>query len=231
MDADTLRQAVEQSRYASVGLGFLAGLLFSVNPVAIAAIPVSLAYVSRAREKPMALRFGAMFIFGLIATHVVLGVLAGLGGRWVEQLLGRYWGLLLGPVLIIMGMAWPGWIKLPLPAPSFKARRATSLWGAFALGVPFSVAICPICTPVIIALLGVIAAIGSPILGAIVLLSFAIGRAIPIAVGAWAIGWLEGFKRFEGYQKVFDVVGGVVLILAGLYMLNAYLFLIPQLAA
>lgn len=231
MDADTLRQAVEQSRYASVGLGFLAGLLFSVNPVAIAAIPVSLAYVTRAREKPTALRFGAMFIFGLITTHVVLGVLAGFGGRWVEQLLGRYWGLLLGPILIAMGLVWPGWIKLPLPAPSFQARRATGLWGAFALGVPFSVAICPICTPVIIALLGVIAAIGSPILGATVLLSFALGRAIPIAVGVWAIGWLEGFKRFKGYQQVFDVVGGVVLILAGLYMLNAYLFLVPQLAA
>ncbi len=45
MDADALRLAVEQSRFAAVGVAFLAGLLFSVNPVAIAAIPVSLAYV------------------------------------------------------------------------------------------------------------------------------------------------------------------------------------------
>lgn len=231
MDADTLRQAVEQSRYAAVGVGFLAGFFFSLNPVAIAAIPVSLAYVTRARERPTALRFGSMFILGLIVTHVVLGVAAGLGGQWVERIIGRYWGLVLGPLLIIMGLLWPGWIKLPLPAASFRAKRVTGSWGAFALGVPFSVAICPACTPALIALLGVVAAIGSPILGATILLAFAVGRAIPIGFGAGAMGWLETLKPLARYQKAFDVVGGVLLILAGLYMLNAYYFIVPELAA
>ena len=147
MDANALTLAVQQSQYAAVGVAFLAGLLFSVNPVAIAAIPVSLAYVTRARERPTALRFGAMFILGLIFTHVVLGVVAGFGGVFVKQLLGRYWGVVLGPVLILMGLLWPGWIKIPLPAASFRAKRATGVWGAFALGIPFSVAICPFCTP------------------------------------------------------------------------------------
>ncbi len=231
MDAETLRQAVEQSRYAAVGVGFLAGLFFSLNPVAIAAIPVSLAYVTRARERPTALRFGSMFILGLIVTHVVLGVAAGLGGQWVERVIGRYWGLVLGPLLILMGLLWPGWIKLPLPAASFRARRVTGSWGAFALGVPFSVAICPVCTPALIALLGVVAAIGSPILGATILLAFAVGRAIPIGLGAGTMGLLETLKPLARYQKAFDVVGGVLLILAGLYMLNAYYFFVPELAA
>lgn len=230
MDPDLLRQAVEQSRHASVGLGFLAGLFFSVNPVAMAAIPVSLAYVTRARERPTALRFGSMFILGLVATHVVLGVGAGLGGQWVGQLLGRYWGLILGPLLIAMGLLWPGWIRLPLPAASFRAKRVTGAWGAFALGVPFSVAICPVCTPALVALLGVVAAIGSPALGATILLAFAIGRAVPIALGAWGMAWLETVKPLARYQRSFDVVGGVLLVLTGLYMLNAYFFFVPALA-
>lgn len=231
MDAETLRQAVEQSRYAAVGVGFVAGLFFSINPVAIAAIPVSLAYVTRARERPTALRFGSMFILGLIATHVLLGLVAGLAGQSVERLIGRYWGLLLGPLLIVMGLLWPGWIKLRLPALSLRARRASGAWGAFALGVPFSVAICPTCTPALVALLGVVAGIGSPILGAIILLAFALGRAIPIGLGAWSMGWLETLKPLAGYQKAFDVIGAGLLILAGLYMLNAYFFFIPELAA
>lgn len=230
MDADSLRQAVEQAGYAAVGLGFLAGFFFSINPVAIAAIPVSLAYVTRAREKSTALRFGIMFILGLIVTHVVLGAIAGFGGRWVEQLLGRYWGLLLGPVLIIMGLLWPGWIKLPLPAPSFRAKRVTGMWGAFALGVPFSVAICPICTPALIALLGAVASIGSPLLGVTILLAFALGRAIPIGLGAWAADWFESLKPLARYQRAFDVTGGIVLVLTGLYLLNAYFFVVPELA-
>lgn len=230
MDANALTLAVQQSQYAAVGVAFLAGLLFSVNPVAIAAIPVSLAYVTRARERPTALRFGAMFILGLIFTHVVLGVVAGLGGVFVKQLLGRYWGVVLGPVLILMGLLWPGWIKIPLPAASFRAKRATGVWGAFALGIPFSVAICPFCTPALLALLGVVAALSAPVLGAVILLAFALGRAVPIALGAWGMGWLETLKPLAPFQRAFDIIGGILLVLAGLYMLNAYFFFIPALA-
>jgi cytochrome c-type biogenesis protein len=231
VDADTLRQAVDQSRYAAIGVGFVAGLFFSINPVAIAAIPVSLAYVTRARERPTALRFGSMFILGLVITHVLLGFVAGLGGQSVERLIGRYWGLVLGPLLIAMGLLWPGWIRLRLPSVPFRARRVTGSWGAFALGVPFSVAICPACTPALVALLGVVAAIGSPLLGAVILLAFALGRAVPIALGAWGMGWLETLKPLAAYQKAFDIIGGTLLILAGLYMLNAYFFFVPELAA
>lgn len=230
MDAETLRQAVEHSRYAAAGIGFLAGLLFSINPVAIAAIPVSLAYVTRARERPTALRFGSMFILGLVATHVLLGLIAGLGGRSVQELVGRYWGVVLGPLLILMGLLWPGWIKLRLPALSFRGRRPSGAWGAFALGVPFSVAVCPACTPALVALLGVVAAIGSPLLGVIILLAFALGRAVPIGLGAWGMGWLETLKPLARYQRAFDVMGGILLVLAGLYMLNAYYFFVPELA-
>lgn len=48
--------------------------------------------------------------------------------------------------------------------------------GAIALGVPFSVAICPFCTPALIVLLGVAASIGSPLFGTTLLLAFALGR-------------------------------------------------------
>ena len=230
MDAEALGLAVKNAGYAAAGIGFLTGLFFSVNPVAIAAIPVSLAYVTRARDRKQATSFGAMFILGLILTHVLLGFIAGLGGRWVSELLGRYWGLVLGPVLILLGLVWPGWIRLPLPAASFRAKRATGMWGAFALGIPFSVAICPFCTPALVVLLGGVASFGSPLLGVVLLLAFALGRSIPIAIGAWAIGWLENLRPLAKYGRAFEVFGGVALIGAGLYMLNAYFIVIPALA-
>lgn len=230
MDPDALAQAVQHAGIAAAGIGFLAGLFFSVNPVAIAAIPVSLAYVTRARAKREAFGFGLMFILGLIATHVLLGVVAGFGGRWVEGLLGRYWGAVLGPLLIFLGLLWPGWIRLPLPAASFRAKRVSGMWGAFGLGIPFSVAVCPFCTPALIVLLGTVAGIGSPLLGAILLLAFALGRSIPIAIGAWAVGWLENIKPLAKYERVFEILGGIALIIAGLYMLNAYFFVVPELA-
>jgi len=42
--------------------------------------------------------------------------------------MGREWGLLLGPLLILLGLLWPGWIKIRLPWLSMRARQVTGLW-------------------------------------------------------------------------------------------------------
>ncbi|KVW91337.1 cytochrome c biogenesis CcdA family protein [Thiobacillus denitrificans] len=231
MDFETLKSTLEQASLASLGVGFMAGFIFSFNPVALAAIPVSLAYVTKAHETRKAVLFGSMFIAGMIVTHVFMGLAAGFGSQWVQKLLGREWGLVLGPLLILLGLMWPGWIRLPLPAIRFRAKRAGSGWGAFLLGIPFSVAVCPFCTPALVILLGVATGIGSPLFGATLLLAFALGRAVPIMLGAWAVGWLESLRPLQHWQKAFEIIGALLLILSGLYMLNAYFFFIPDLAA
>jgi cytochrome c-type biogenesis protein len=231
VDLTALQHAVEHAGIAATGVGFFAGLLFSVNPVAIAAIPVSLAYVVKARERREAIVFGALFIAGMILTHVVLGVVAGVGGQWVESLHGRGWGLFLGPLLILLGLVWPGWLRLPLPSLGFRAKRPSGASGAFLLGIPFSIAICPVCTPALLVLLGVAASLGSPLTGGVLLLAFALGRAIPVALGAIAIGWLKSLRRLSKFVHAFEVLGGLALIVSGVYMLNAYFFWIPSLAA
>lgn len=230
MEPEALQQAVAHAGLAAIGVGFLAGLLFSFNPVAMASIPVSLAYVTKAREKNQAILFGTMFIVGMLLVHAALGFVAGLGGGWVAGLLGREWGLALGPFLIVLGLMWAGWLRLPLPAFALKARRPSAVWSAFVLGAIFSIAICPICTPALVVLLGATVGLGSPWLGALLLLAFAIGRAVPVAIGAVSIGWLENLRGLDGYRRVFETAGGVILVLSGLYMLNAYFFWLPALA-
>lgn len=231
MDPDTLRHTVEHAGYFALGVGFVAGLVFSFNPVALASIPVALAYVTKARNAQQSAAFGVAFTAAMILAQVLLGFIAGLGGSWVANLVGRQWGLLLGPVLIILGLMWPGWVRLPVPsllAPRIK--RPTTIWGAFALGIVFSVAVCPVCTPALVILLGAAAGIASPLFGAVLLLAFSLGRAIPIALGAWAVGWLENLNFLTKYQKGFEIAGAVTLIASGLYMLNAYYFWIRSLA-
>jgi len=231
MDAETLRQAVSQAGFSALWVGLVTGFVFSFNPVALAAIPVSLAYVTKSRTPREATLFGGLFVLGMILTHAALGLVAGLSGGWVQHLLGRVWGLVLGPLLIVLGLIWPGWLRLPLPTLPLRAKPVTGAWGAFVLGVPFSVAICPFCTPALMGLLGVAAGIGSPGFGMAILLAFALGRAIPILLGALAVGWLENLSGLSKFHKVFEVIGGILLILSGLYMLNAYFIIVPSLAA
>lgn len=230
MDLEQLQTIAEQASFASLLIGFTTGFLFSFNPVALAAIPVSLAYVTRPSEKRVAIHYAGAFVLGMLLIHMLLGAIAGLGGLWVQHVLGRYWGLILGPLLIVLGLAWPGWVRIRLPRIAFHERRATSIWGAGALGAAFSVAVCPFCTPALVVLLGVAASGGSIAFGTLLLLAFALGRSVPILLGGWAMGALEKLRFLARYQRAFEVGGGVVLILAGLYMLNAFFILIPELA-
>ena len=231
MDADQLQAALQDASWASLVIGFSTGFLFSFNPVALASIPVSLAYVTKSREQRVAVEYAGAFVIGMLLVHVILGAVAALGGIWVQYLVGRYWGLVLGPVLIVLGLAWGGWIRLPLPQIAIRARRATTLWGALALGAAFAVAVCPFCTPALVVLLGISASSGSILFGTLLLLAFAVGRAVPILLGSWAIGALESLKALARYQRSFELIGAIILVLMGLYMLNAFFILIPELAA
>jgi cytochrome c-type biogenesis protein len=230
MNNETLQHAIEHAGLLALGAGFLAGFVFSFNPVALASIPVSLAYVTKARNARQSALFGVSFTAAMIMVQVLLGFIAGLGGSWAQSLVGRQWGLLLGPVLIVLGLMWPGWVRVPMVSLMPRVKRPTTIWGAFALGAIFAVAVCPVCTPALVMLLGAAAGIASPLFGAVLLLFFSLGRAIPIILGAFAVGWLENLKVLAKYQKVFEIAGAVTLIVSGLYMLNAYYFWIPELA-
>lgn len=226
LDRQSLETTFQNASLAGLGISFMAGFVFSFNPVSFASIPVVLAYVTRAHEKRQALSLGSAFILGLVLTHVVLGIAAASGGDWVKSVMGREWGLVLGPILIMLGLMWPGWLKLRLPWISMRGKKVTGHWGAFLLAIPFSVAICPFCAPALLVTLTASAAVGSVLFGAALLLAFALGRSIPILLGAWSIGWLESLKVVGRHHRGFEVFGGVVLILTGLYMLNEYLFII-----
>jgi hypothetical protein len=60
--------------------------------------------------------------------------------------------------------------------------------------------------------------------------AFALGRAVPVILGVAAVGWLENLSMLQRYQRAFEMASAATLVLAGLYMLNAYFFVIPQLA-
>ena len=49
MNIESVRTTLEQASLLSLGIGFLLGFVFTFNPVSLAAIPVSLAYVTGAR--------------------------------------------------------------------------------------------------------------------------------------------------------------------------------------
>jgi len=225
LDIETFKNVLTEASWAGVGLAFLVGFIFSFNPVSFASVPVVLAYVTKVHEQRSAFLMAGAFVSGMILTHVVLGTTAALGGKWVQGIMGREWGLFLGPLLITMGLMWSGWLNLRIPWMGLRAKKVTGAWGAFLLGIPFTVAICPFCTPALLVTLTASAAIGSAGFGFTLLLSFALGRSIPVLLTAWSIGYIESLSLLSRYQKYFEKLSGLTLIITGLYLLNEYFFI------
>ena len=222
--AGELEPALHQAGATGLWVAAVAGLVFSFNPISFAAIPVVLAHVARSSERENAWRPGLAFVAGLLVTHVVLGWLAAVGGAEVKDLLGRQWTLVLGPVLVGLGLMWAGVIKLRLPWFGVRVGKLQGAMGAFWLAVPFSVAVCPFCAPALLVVLTASAAIGSPLYGAVLLFAFALGRSLPILVGAWSLARLEALGVFSRYHAWIERIAGAVLVLTGLYLLNEYFF-------
>jgi hypothetical protein len=65
MDIVAVRDTLEQASLASLAIGLAIGFFFSFN----LAIPVSLAYVTKAQALQRAVLPGSMFVVGMIVTH------------------------------------------------------------------------------------------------------------------------------------------------------------------
>jgi cytochrome c-type biogenesis protein len=205
-----------------LGAALMAGFIFSFTPVSLATIPAIAAYVTKARAFREALILGSAFILGMLLTHMLLGMFAAVGGQWLERWLGPFWNAATGPFLVLLGLVWTGLIKIPLPWVTLQGRRVATLGGAFALGIALTVGICPACSPGLWVGLGASAVIGSVAYGALLMLMFAIGRAIPILLGVISMGSLESLQPISRFKRPFETLGGIVMILLGLYLLNDY---------
>lgn len=217
-----MNELMQQAGLLGLGAALVTGFLFSFNPASFATVPVVLAYVTKARALKEAVMLCGGFIVGMITTHVVLGIGAALGGDWISDIMDQRWNVLLGAVLIVLGAVWAGWLKIPMPWFSVRGQRVATVWGAFLLGIPFTVGICPVCSPGLWVALSASAAISSVLYGALLLLVFAVGRTLPVVIGAVGVGYLESLKPLSAWHRWFEVFGGTIMMLVGLYLLNEY---------
>ena len=101
-----MNELMQQANLMGLGAALVTGFLFSFNPTSFITIPVVLTYVIKARALQEALKLGGAFIFGMIVTHIFIGIGAAIGGEWASNILKRFWYVLLGSVLIIHGLIW-----------------------------------------------------------------------------------------------------------------------------
>ncbi len=89
--------------------------------------------------------------------------------------------------------------------------------GAYLLGVPFGLAGCPSCAPILLAVLTAVAASGKPLMGALAMLALGLGQgSVLVAAGAYG-GTLTHLNRFARHRLTIARLLGLLLLLAAAY--------------
>ncbi len=221
---------------AGIGSALWLGILTSISPCPLASNVAAVSYVGRqARNPGRVLLAGLVYSLGRAATYVFVGwlvVASILSIPSVSFFLQQRMNQILGPLLVLIGVAILGWIPVRLPRAGFGeglrervARRG--LLGAGGLGVLFALSFCPVSAGLFFGgLIPLATSTNSPVVLPAV---YGIGTGLPVvafailvALGARSIG--KVFDKVALFEKWARRVTGVVFIGVGIYLTLVYIF-------
>jgi cytochrome c-type biogenesis protein len=231
--------AFSGSMLLAVPVAVIAGLVSFASPCVLPLVPGYLGYLGgmsgasvgqaglgrAAPSRPAASRGRlltgvALFVAGFTLVFVAVGTLAGslgaLLGRWEDPLMR-----VLGVVVVLMGLAFLGFVPFLQQDRRLHASPTAGLWGAPVLGVVFGLGWAPCIGPTLAAVLALSLDGGSAARGAALSVAYCLGLGLPflaIALGMQRSSAVLGFLR--RHRLAISRVGGGLLILIGLALVT-----------
>lgn len=224
MDAilERISQIMLNNAYIAPILAFVAGLLTSFTPCSLSSIPLVIGYVGGTGGKNTKRAFGLSLTFALgsAITFTILGVVASLAGSLMGTA-ASWWYLVLGILMILMALqTWGIYEIIPSSYLISKSTR-TGFIGALIAGILGGIFSTPCSTPVLIALLAIVAGEGSLVFGIVLLLLYSVGHGILAVVAGTSVGWVQKITQSDQYgrfSQVLKIVMGALILLIGFYM-------------
>lgn len=219
---DHLSTLIQSSGWLAPLLALLAGVLTSFTPCSLSSIPLVIGYVGGTGQKDTkrAFRLSLTFAAGAAVTFTVLGVIASLAGR----LMGNgatWWYIVLGVLMVLMALQTWGIFEIIPSSYLISKNTKRGYVGAFIAGILGGVFSSPCSTPVLIALLAIVAGKGSILWGILLLLLYSIGHGILAIVAGTSIGFVEKLSASDKYGRastVLKIVMGALILLIGFYL-------------
>mgnify|MGYP000816679802 CR=1 FL=1 len=202
---------------------FVGGVLTSFTPCSLSGASLAIAYVGGVEQKGTAqsLKLSLVFALGTAVAFCILGIVAtaagsllGSGGGWLY--------IVLGVLMIAMALQVMGVVEVvPSTYLTSKNTRRGYL-GALITGVLAGVFASPCSTPVLIALLAVVASSGSIVWSAVMLLAYSVGHSILAVVAGTSTGFVKSLSESEKYGRISQVlkyVMALVIAAIGAYLI------------
>jgi cytochrome c biogenesis protein CcdA len=214
---------------APIALAFAAGMVATVNPCGFAMLPAYLSYFmgldsdevpSRVGAVRSALQVGGIVSLGFLLVFGVTGVLITVGFRsiidWIPWL-----ALVIGFGVIGLGIALLRGFDLNVSL--FKAKRGRKgrdFKSVFAFGVSYAVASLSCTLPVFLTVVAGQVTQSNLISGLVTFVVYGLGMALVLVAltVALALGKSSIVSRFRAVMKHVNTISGVILIVAGVYI-------------
>ena len=212
---------------------FGAGILSFLSPCVLPLVPGYLSFLAgtslkEAQNQPTARKQVSLhalwFVLGSVLVLTLLGAAAALLGSALnsyQQVLERIGGLL----LILFGIALTGLVPVPWLFGDYRVQvkpGQSAWWRSGLIGMTFGASWSACAGPILGAIL-VLTAVKSTLLlqGMIIMLIYALGQGIPfLLVGLLADRVSPFLQRVRRYTALLSHVGGVILILLGVFLLT-----------
>lgn len=206
----------------SVGVIFLTGLLTSLTPCMLSMLPLTIGYIGgyRTEGRWQAALQSSWFALGLATTLAALGIAATAAGT----VFGKVGGLSIAASIIAIAMGLNLLELFPLRLPSI----GTTEWitdgmpaaaRSYLIGLTFGLVASPCSTPVLAALLAWVGTTQDWVLGAGLLLAYALGYVLPVMVAGIFTASLQRLLSLRQWSGWITPASGTILLVFGIYSL------------
>ena len=202
---------------------FIEGVASFVSPCVLPVIPIYISYFATDNKSSKKALINALgFVSGFSIIFILLGVFAGTFGKFIHEYVD-YFNILFGIFLIVIGLNYMGFLFIKLfnktNGKSLEKKNLNFITSCF-FGMIFSLTWTPCVGAFLSSALILASTTGSVLKGAILLLLYSLGLAIPFIVTTI---FLEKMKKtFDFIKKHYNIINkisGSILLIFGIYKL------------
>ncbi len=230
MDAllSQLSQLLQNVTWFAPLAAFLAGVLTSFTPCSLSSVPLIVGYVggtqsaTQERNTQKAFMLSLTFALGSALTFTLFGILASLAGELIGTT-ASWWYFVLGTLMMLMVLQMLGIYQFIPSSHLLSKSTKKGFVGAFLAGILGGIFSSPCSTPVLIALIAIVAGKGSLAFGILLFLLYSLGHGILAVIAGTSVGFVQKLSQSEKYgriSKTLTMLLALALLAMGFYMFH-----------
>ncbi len=217
---------------------FLLGLVTAISPCPLATNITAIGYISKDIEnKHRVFINGLLYTLGRVITYVGIAFIIipllkeGASIYAIQKAISSYGGLIISPILILIGLFMLFKNKIKLPQFGFRGNtekvNRKNWWGTILLGMLFALAFCPTSGVFYFVVLMPLSAAEAE--GYLLPVIFAISTGVPVIIVAWILAYSVAglgkfYKRMQTFQKWMNIIIACIFIIIGIYYTTIFYF-------